>query len=80
MLLPLIISETAASVLALPTWAPFASLVPSVAGLCVDNALLRREQQCSLPADPFAAARADVAGRQSLAAHGDAALSAGACR
>ena len=50
-LLPLIISGEAASVLALPTWAPFVGLVPAVAGLLAGNVLLWREPRDDVPPD-----------------------------
>jgi hypothetical protein len=50
-LLPLIISGEAASVLALPIWAPFVGLVPAVAGLLAGNALLWREAPDDAPPD-----------------------------
>jgi hypothetical protein len=50
-LLPLIMSGEAASVLALPTWAPFVGLVPAVVGLLAGNALLWREAPDHVPPD-----------------------------
>ena len=41
-LLPLVVHEQSASVLALPGWTPFVGLVPAVVGLCAGNALLVR--------------------------------------
>jgi hypothetical protein len=41
-LLPLILHEQSASVLARPAWTPFVGLVPALAGLVVGNVLLRQ--------------------------------------
>ena len=48
-LLPLVVGEQTASVLALPVWAPFVGLVPAAAGLLAGNVLLRRETPDDTP-------------------------------
>jgi hypothetical protein len=50
-LLPLIVHEQSASVLALPVWTPFVGLLPAVVGLVAGNALVMREAPEDTPPD-----------------------------
>ena len=63
-LLPLVIHEQSASVLALPAWTPFVGLVPAVVGLLAGNALLVDEVRGACASPSSWCSRSCSAGQQ----------------